>query len=103
MCLEFFGDKVEIVPASVAEESGIERESDAGWRCRRFLEIQEHFPSDLNPFRLASCDREEEKPDPLSIHFASGHKNLHKLVRSNCRMGAGADGKEDQTSNNNDQ
>ena len=60
MCLELFSDKVEIVPASVAEESGIERESDAGWRCRRFLEIQEHFPSDLNPFRLASCDREEE-------------------------------------------
>ena len=55
------------------------------------------------PFRLASCDREEEKPDSLSIHLASGIKNLHKLVRSYCRMGAGTDSQEDQTSNNNDQ
>ena len=36
--LELLGDKVEIVPASVAEEAGVERESDASRRCRRFLE-----------------------------------------------------------------
>ena len=55
------------------------------------------------PFRLTSCDREGEKPDSLSIYLASCDKNLHKLVRSYCRMRAGTDGKEDQTSNNNDQ
>ena len=38
MHLELLGDKVEIVPASVAEEAGVERESDASRRCRRFLQ-----------------------------------------------------------------
>ena len=37
MHLELLSDKVEIVPSSVAEETGVERESDASWRCRRFL------------------------------------------------------------------
>ena len=37
MHLELLSDKVEIVPSSIAEETGVERESDASWRCRRFL------------------------------------------------------------------
>ena len=37
MHLELLSDKVEIVPSGIAEETGVERESDASWRCRRFL------------------------------------------------------------------
>ena len=36
--LEFLSDKVEIVPASVAEEAGVEGESNSGRRCRRLLQ-----------------------------------------------------------------
>ena len=52
--LELFGDKVEIVPASVAEEAGVEGESDASRGCRRLLQRILIFSS---IFHFALCDK----------------------------------------------
>ena len=76
--LELLGDKVQIVPPSVAEETGVERESDASWRCRRFL-------------------RKQLSSQLLSSHLMT---NLHQLIWGDRRMWAGTDTEEDQAGTN---
>ena len=98
--LELLGDKVEIVPASVAEEAGVERESDASRRCRRFLQrIFIYCPQSILIFFLGNA---------FSSFFSDGLKtnyghNLHQLIGSQSGMVAGTDGKEDETGANNDE
>ena len=79
MHLELLSDKVEIVPSSVAEETGVERESDASWRCRRFLRKKQLSSQLLSSYLMT---------------------NLHQLIWGDRRMWAGTDTEEDQTGAN---
>ena len=98
--LELLGDKVEIVPASVAEEAGVERESDASRRCRRFLQrIFIHCQQSILSFSFLH----HVTPDPCDGFHQTIEHNLHQLIGSQSGMVAGTDGKEDETGANNDE